>query len=88
MAEAGSAVCGRPSASHPFHCRAGDSPVARPEPRHTGDDRKGWAYEGFYLEARDRWDTPFLVVFNHWRGRHAGGGQWARSANLRPFAHG
>ena len=54
----------------------------------TGDDRKGWAYEGFYLEARDRWDTPFLVVFNHWRGRHAGGGQWARSANLRPFAHG
>jgi hypothetical protein len=56
--------------------------------RDTGDDRTGWAYEGFYLEARDRSGTPFLVVFNHWRGNHGGGGQWARSAELYPFAHG
>lgn len=48
----------------------------------------GWAYEGFYLEARDRSGSPFLVVFNHWRGPHGGGGQWGRNADLYPFAHG
>ena len=54
----------------------------------TGDDRTGWAYEGFFFEALDADGQPFLVVFNHWRGPHGGGGQWARSGDLYPFAHG
>jgi hypothetical protein len=56
--------------------------------RSTGDDRTGWAYEGFLLEAVDSNSVPFLVVFNHWRGPHAGGGQWASDPALFPFAHG
>ena len=31
---------------------------------------------------------PFLIVFNFWRGRSGGGGQWARSEPLYPFGHG
>jgi hypothetical protein len=54
----------------------------------TGDDRTGWAYEGFLFEARDENGTPFLSVFNWWRGPHGGGGQWAADASLLPFAHG
>lgn len=53
----------------------------------TGDDRTGWTYEGFFFEARDSNDVPFLVTFNYWRGPHAGGGQWARSTDLFPFQH-
>lgn len=56
--------------------------------RRTGDDRTGWAYEGFFLEAQDARGIPFLVAFNHRRGPHAGGGQWASSRSLLPFAHG
>ena len=56
---------------------------------HTGaDDRIGWAYEGFYLEARDERGIPFVIVSNALRGPSAGGGQWARSEELFPFAHG
>jgi hypothetical protein len=51
-------------------------------------DRNGWAYEGFYLEARDSKGIPFLAVFNYFRGASAGGGQWARSESLYPFQHG
>jgi hypothetical protein len=52
----------------------------------TGDDRTGWAYEGFYLEARDSRGTPFLAIFNYWRGPHAGGGgQWASDTSLYPY---
>jgi hypothetical protein len=54
----------------------------------TGDDRTGWAFEGFYFEAQDADGTPFLIVFNYWRGADAGGGQWARSPDLFPFRHG
>ena len=54
----------------------------------TGDDRSGWRYEGFYFEADDEHGVPFLLVFNFLRGPHAGGGQWARSDALFPFAHG
>ena len=55
---------------------------------HSGTlDDEGWSYEGFFLEARDERDVPFLLVFNFWRGRHPGGGQWARSEPLYPFAH-
>lgn len=54
----------------------------------TGDDRTGWAYEGFFFEALHANGQPFLIVFNHWRGPHAGGGQWAASKDLFPFAHG
>jgi hypothetical protein len=51
----------------------------------TGDDRTGWAYEGFYLEVRDTHGTPFLAVFNYWRGPHVGGGQWASNPSLYPY---
>jgi glycosyltransferase involved in cell wall biosynthesis len=54
----------------------------------TGDDRTGWRYEGFWFEADDEHGDPLLAVFNFWRGPHAGGGQWARSDELFPFAHG
>jgi len=56
---------------------------------HTGaDDRTGWAYEGFYFEARDERGVPFVIVSNAMRGPSAGGGQWARSEELFPFPHG
>ncbi len=55
----------------------------------TGDDRTGWRYEGFFFQANDERTVPFLAVFNFWRGsRSRGGGQWARSEPLFPFAHG
>jgi hypothetical protein len=56
--------------------------------RNTGDDRTGWAYEGFFLKAVDQKGTPFLIVFNHFRGPHAGGGQWASRKAFLPFPHG
>jgi hypothetical protein len=56
--------------------------------RNTGDDRTGWAYEGFFLKAVDENGTPFLIVYNHFRGAHAGGGQWASRKDLLPFGHG
>jgi hypothetical protein len=46
-----------------------------------------WAYEGFYLEARDAKGVPFLAAFSFVRGGIAGG-QWARSEELYPFPHG
>jgi hypothetical protein len=52
------------------------------------DDRAGWEYEGFYLEARDERGVPFLSVVDFMRGRGPGGGQWARSDPLYPFPHG
>jgi hypothetical protein len=66
-----------------FDIRRQLDPRARP----SADDRKGWAYEGFYLEARDPKGVPFLAIFTFWRGSHAGGGQWARSEALYPFGH-
>ncbi|MDQ2982759.1 MAG: hypothetical protein M3R70_02370 [Actinomycetota bacterium] len=54
----------------------------------TTDDRTGWAFEGFYFEARDGNGRPAFVTFNYWRGSIPGGGQWARSESLYPFAHG
>lgn len=53
--------------------------------RPTGDDRTGWAYEGFYLEARDAYGVPFLAIFNYWRGPHKGGGQWASKPSFYPY---
>jgi hypothetical protein len=53
----------------------------------TKDDRTGWRYEGFFFEADDEHGIPFLAAFNFWRGPDAGGGQWARSERLYPFAH-
>lgn len=47
-----------------------------------------WQYEGFYLEARDGDGVPFLAVSNFIRGKGWGGGQWARTEELYPFAHG
>jgi hypothetical protein len=56
---------------------------------HIGhNDRAGWAFEGFFLEAQDERGVPFLAVFNFMRGSGPGGGQWARSDQLYPFAHG
>jgi hypothetical protein len=54
----------------------------------TSDDRTGWRFEGFYFEAQDEHGVPFLTVFNFMRGNGPGGGQWARSERLYPFAHG
>ena len=53
----------------------------------TNDDRTGWRYEGFFFEADDEHGVPFLAAFNFWRGPGGGGGQWARSERLYPFAH-
>lgn len=52
----------------------------------TGDGRTGWAWEGFYLEARDRKETPAFTIFTSWR--RGGGGQWAAAESLYPFQHG
>ena len=52
------------------------------------DDRRGWGYEGFFFEAQDEHGVPFLAVFDFMRGSGPGGGQWARSDPLFPFAHG
>jgi hypothetical protein len=52
------------------------------------NDSQGWKYEGFYFEAQDEHGVPFLIAFNFERGPSAGGGQWARSEPLYPFAHG
>jgi hypothetical protein len=52
------------------------------------DDRRDWAYEGFYFEARDDTGVPSFAVFNFWRGPGGGGGQWARSEALYPYEHG
>lgn len=56
----------------------------------TNNDRTGWAYEGFMFEARNTQGVPFLATFNWWRGvlGQVGGGQWATSQSLYPFAHG
>ena len=51
------------------------------------EDSQGWKYEGFYFEAQDEHGIPFLIVFNFERGRSPGGGQWARSEPLYPYAH-
>jgi len=53
----------------------------------TNDDRTGWRYEGFFLEADDEHGVPFAAVFNFWRGSGGGGGQFARSDPLIPFEH-
>jgi hypothetical protein len=45
-------------------------------------------YEAFFFEAQDSRGVPFLIVFNDWRPPHAGGGQWASSADLYPYPHG
>jgi hypothetical protein len=58
------------------------------DPHEGTSDTRGWSYEGFFIEARDERGVPFLAVFNHWRGQHKGGGQWARSEPLYPFLHG
>jgi hypothetical protein len=55
----------------------------------TNDDRTGWRYEGFFMKAIDGKDVPFVGVYNFMRGVYSrGGGQWARSEDLFPFAHG
>ncbi len=51
----------------------------------NGRDR--WDYEGFYFEARDEYNVPFLVAYNVIRGQIMGG-QWAPSEALYPFLHG
>jgi hypothetical protein len=53
----------------------------------VGEDWQAWAFEGFFFEARGRDGTPFLAVYDHWRGFDQGWGEWARSENLYPFPH-
>ncbi len=63
--------------------------LRRLDPRAAApEDSQGWRYEGFYFEAQDEHGIPFLIAFNFWRGASGGGGQWARSEPLYPFAHG
>jgi hypothetical protein len=73
------------------HALAASVPAIRklidPKKR-TNDDRTGWAYEGFLLEALDGRGIPFVAVHNWWRGPHAGGGQWAVDPSLYPYPHG
>ena len=52
----------------------------------TGDDRTGWAWEGFYFEVRDQDAKPGLAIMTFWR--RGGGGQWAADESLFPFPHG
>jgi hypothetical protein len=54
----------------------------------TGDNRTGWAWEGFYFEVQDHEGKPAIVIQNFWRERSGGGGQWAASESLYPFPHG
>jgi hypothetical protein len=68
--------------------RATAAILKRIDPHAAVDDRRGWRYEGFWFEADDERGVPFLVAFNFWRGSGGGGGQWARSEPLYPFAHG
>lgn len=57
------------------------------DPTHpAAQDWESTAYEGFFFGAQDRNGRPFLAGFNV--GRLHEGGQWARSPNLYPFAHG
>ncbi|HTZ05542.1 MAG TPA: hypothetical protein VMB53_07280 [Gaiellaceae bacterium] len=57
------------------------------DPRQSArDDRLGWRYEGFFLEVVGRNGEPVAAVFNHWRGKDAGGGQWAQSGKF-PYQH-
>ena len=56
-------------------------------PTHRGaQDWNSTAYEGIFIGAQDSRGHPFLYGYNFLRAR--GGGQWARSPNLYPFAHG
>jgi hypothetical protein len=54
----------------------------------AGDNRTGWAWEGFYLEVRDWKDNPAIAIYNFWRESSPGGGQWAAAEELFPYAHG
>jgi hypothetical protein len=56
--------------------------------RSLNPDLTGWAFEGFFLEAQDERGVPFITVSDALRGPGGGGGQWARSDRLFPFAHG
>ena len=56
-------------------------------PAHRGaEDWNSTAYEGIFIGAQDSRGHPFLYGYNFLRAR--GGGQWARSPSLYPFAHG
>ena len=61
--------------------------LRRLDPKQRTTDRTGWRYEGFYVRAEDEHGTPFMIVYNFWRGG-GGGGEWARSERLYPFQHG
>jgi hypothetical protein len=54
--------------------------------RPAKQDWRGWAYEGIFLGAQSSRGTPILDVFTVMRLRS--GGQWARTPNLYPYAHG
>jgi hypothetical protein len=64
-----------------------DKIVGLLNPTHRGAaDWNSTAYEGIFIGAQDSRGHPFLYGYNFLRAR--GGGQWARSPNLYPFAHG
>ena len=56
-------------------------------PTHHGtEDWNSTAYEGIFIGAQDSRGHPFLYGYNYLRAHS--GGQWARSPNLYPVAHG
>ena len=59
------------------------------DPRHvTRENPSGFAYEGIFVVAETTRGVPYLLVFNHWRAPHVGGGQWAATESLYPYPHG
>jgi hypothetical protein len=69
--------------------RATPSIVKLIDPRHvTRQNPSGFAYEGIFLVVETTRGVPYLLVFNHWRAPHVGGGQWAASESLFPYPHG
>jgi hypothetical protein len=58
------------------------------DPRSTSGHLHRWGFEGIFFEALDERGVPFLTTFTTLRGPGPGGGQWARSDALYPFAHG
>lgn len=53
-----------------------------------GGHRTHARFEAFYFQANDEHGVPFLGAYTFVRGKDPGGGQFARSEPLFPFAHG
>lgn len=52
-----------------------------------GGQRTHVRFEGFYFQGNDERGVPFVGAYDMLRGQHSGGGQFARSEPLYPYAH-